>query len=349
LFTSFYISLNLRISQERKKSFKPSRFLPHKLKMRVLIDQKNLIRNTELSEVKGISRDLPRVLQVRGKSFGSHTFIIESPNALQILLKPWIVGLELADLARKSSKNLLKVAYHLCPEFKTASYNKIAEVIPLAGALYYHLGDAFEHVFHESLKQCFIGAQRKLDQHKNQWFTKLSYLNFEALPSQPVILLGDTIATGGTIQKIIKTTAETADKPQAIILFSIAGSALGAHKLHKLERELDLPIYSFFSNALFGVAENGTDMPWLHPATLMSTDIRYKALETYGHKLGKEWCAIWDWGERAKDPQRHLEDLLERINYYLKKSGYENLKENLLILKTKVKESMEKRLAPIHL
>ncbi|MGV9204854.1 MAG: hypothetical protein ACOC44_12650, partial [Promethearchaeia archaeon] len=199
--------------------------------------------------------------------------------------------------------------------------------------------------FHESLKQCFIGARRTLDKAEDQWVTELSYLNFEAFPTNPVILLGDTIATGGTIQKIIKTAVNHARDPQAIILYSIAGSVLGAYKLHQLEQKLGVPIYSFFSNALFGVEPNGTDMPWLHPVTVMTSEIRQKAIQTYGSKLGREWCAVWDWGERAKDPQSHLRNLLARLNLYLEDPTYSAHRDRLERIKHEVEESMEKRLA----
>ncbi|MFO8020172.1 MAG: hypothetical protein R6U96_16225 [Promethearchaeia archaeon] len=317
--------------------------------MRVLEDQKKLIEDVALSEVDSLPVSLPRVLHIQGMGFGDHTYIIESPHALQILLNPWVVGLRLAELARKSSASFLEIAFHLCPEVRHVAYNNVAEVIPLAGALYYHIGQAFEQVFHESLKQCFIGARRTLDEAQDQWITELSYLNFEALPPNPIILLGDTIATGGTIQQIIKTTISHTQDPQAIVLYSIAGSVLGAYKLHQLERELNVPIYSFFSNALFGVAPNGTDMPWFHPVTVMSSEIRQKAMQTYGPELGKAWCAVWDWGERAKDPQKHLRDILSRINLYLDDSDYSEHWDTLEMMKKKVEDSMENRLAPLKL
>ncbi|MGV9204695.1 MAG: hypothetical protein ACOC44_11845, partial [Promethearchaeia archaeon] len=89
------------------------------------MDQKRLIDDVTLSEVDSLSASLPRLLQVQGANWGDHTYIIESPNALQILLNPWIVGLELAELARKSSASFLKATYYFCPEMRHATYNSV--------------------------------------------------------------------------------------------------------------------------------------------------------------------------------------------------------------------------------
>jgi hypothetical protein len=317
--------------------------------MRVSKNQEQLIKDATLNKLDFLSDQLPAIYQVKGRHFGSHTYIIESPNALQILLQPWVVGLKLAQLARLSSTEFLKVAYHLCPEFKDSSFTKLAEVIPLAGALYYHIAEAFEQVFNESLKQCFIGARRIINDSQNEWITELSYLNFEALPEDPVVLLGDTIATGGTIKKIIKTTIDHAKNPRAIVLYSIAGSSIGAYKLHALENELHVPIYAFFSNALFGVAPNGTDMPWLHPATITTPQIREEVLKVYGERLGREWCAIWDWGERAKDPYKHLQHLLTKIQADLEQLEYNDLHKKLSLFKEEVQQAIEKRQAALQI
>ena len=82
--------------------------------------------------------------------------------------------------------------------------------------------------------------------------------------------------------------------------------------MKKLADKVDIPIYMFFSNAIFGVESNGTDMPWLHPGTIVSPSVRKQAESVYGPDLGKRWCSIWDWGDRAKHPLKHLDELLDR-------------------------------------
>ncbi|MHA2424040.1 MAG: phosphoribosyltransferase [Candidatus Thorarchaeota archaeon] len=274
------------------------------------MDQGDIRTNATLVEIKTGLDKQPRLFKVESDHLHESTYIIESSSALNILLKPWLVGAELANEARTSSVDFLKIAYHISPEFRSAKFSQITEVVTLAGALYYSTAEAFEIAFGETINRCFIGAKR----HPSPlgWVTELSYMNFEALPENPVIIVGDTIATGGTIEGILEAVLEQASNIQAIIVYSIAGGISGAVRLRKLAERIDVPVYLFFSNAIFGVASNGTDMPWLHEGTIVSPELREKANTVYGPNLGKHWCSVWDWGDRAKHPLKHLHELLER-------------------------------------
>jgi hypothetical protein len=243
------------------------------------------------------------------------TYIIESSSALQILLEPWMVGARLANFARDSSIDFIRAAFDLVPEFQDVSLSSVIEVVPLAGALYYSIAEAFDSVFGETISRCFIGARRHLT--PTGWKTDLSYKNFEALSPSSVILIGDTIATGGTVESIIEATLSQSTDVRAILVYSIAGGLQGAIRLKELSDRIDPPIYTFYSNAIFGVEANGTDMPWLHPGTIATPEMKQKAEEAYGPDLARRWCCIWDWGDRAKHPLKHLEELLERSDYEL--------------------------------
>ena len=108
----------------------------------------------------------------------------------------------MAHAARKSSVDFLRIAFQLCPELSESNFESVTEVVPLAGALYYSIAEAFETVFGETVNRCFIGAKRHTT--PSGWDTELAYLNFEALSPHPIVLIGDTIATGGTIERIVE-------------------------------------------------------------------------------------------------------------------------------------------------
>jgi hypothetical protein len=266
------------------------------------------------ARIEGISSDsaIPRVLRIDSEYLLPSTYIVESTSALQILLEPWMVGARLANFARESSIDFLRAAFNLVPEFQEASLSSVTEVVPLAGALYYSIAEAFDRVFGETISRCFIGARRHLT--PTGWKTDLSYKNFEALSPSPVIFIGDTIATGGTVESIVEATLSQASDVRAILVYSIAGGLQGAIRLKELSNQIEPPIYTFYSNAIFGVEANGTDMPWLHPATLATSEMKMKAEDAYGSELARRWCCIWDWGDRAKHPMKHLEELLERTD-----------------------------------
>ena len=304
------------------------------------MDQAEISKSVNLQEIKTGLDLQPRLFSVESDHLLDSTYIIESTSALNILLKPWLVGAELADLARKSTVDFLRIAYHIVPELKSALFSEITEVVPLAGALYYSTAEAFEIVFGETINRCFIGAKR----HPSPlgWVTELSYMNFEALPENPLVIVGDTIATGGTIEGILEAIIDQEPNIQAIIIYSIAGGLSGAVRLRKFTERVNIPVYLFFSNAIFGVEPNGTDMPWLHNGTIVSPDLRKKALSIYGRDLGKRWCSVWDWGDRAKHPLKHLRELLERCETELAKEPDVSTSRILNSIRDKTASSIER-------
>ncbi len=288
-----------------------------------------------------------RLLHVKSDHLLPHTYIIESPSALRILLQPWLVGAALTNSARESSEDFLRAAFGIVKEFRDSTIDTVTEVVPLAGALYYSLAEAFDVVFGETINRCFIGAKRHLSE--SGWMTELSYLNFEAMTVQPLILIGDTIATGGTIESIIEATLNHSSGVRAIVVYSIAGGLKGAVRLKQLADRIQPPIYTFYSNAIFGVEPNGTDMPWLHPGTVVSPEIRDEAETVYGSDLGRRWCSIWDWGDRAKHPLKHLHELLERCDSELSRSPEKQTKAILEKFRSECQTALKSLSRPLSL
>jgi hypothetical protein len=310
------------------------------------MDQEEIRKGATLVETTDSASKI-RLLRVESGNLLPHTYIIESPSALRILLKPWLVGATLANSARESSGDFLRAAFGKVQEFRTSTFDTVTEVVPLAGALYYSLAEAFEAVFGETINRCFIGAKRHLSE--SGWVTDLSYLNFEAMTTLPLILIGDTIATGGTIESIIEATLEHSSEVRAIVVYSVAGGLKGAVRLKQLADRVQIPIYTFYSNAIFGVEPNGTDMPWLHPGTVVSPEIREKAVGVYGPDLGRRWCSIWDWGDRSKHPLKHLHELLERCDFELSKDPDKRTREILERFRSECQTALNRLSSPLSL
>jgi hypothetical protein len=315
-----------------------------------MISGKNQIEvaeETTLSPVKTKAGLPVRVLKADSRYLPDNTYIIESAPALEILLRPWVIGADLAESARESSEEFLRTAYALSPEMRDSPLSSVFEVVPLAGALYYRIGGAFRNVFGETLNRCFVGARRRLTD--TGWITDLEYKNFEALTSDGIIIIGDTVATGGTMDRIIRAILDRDFDARALLVYSIAGGLAGAIRFKTLSDELDVPTYWFFSNAIFGVADNGTDMPWLHPATVLSPGVRRKAVKAYGEYLGRTWCSIWDWGERAKDPVKHLHALLQRVDSELPEAHDSKTKAVLANVRAHTLEALKRWSEPLSL
>ncbi|MFW9907252.1 MAG: hypothetical protein ACFFEF_01645 [Candidatus Thorarchaeota archaeon] len=304
------------------------------------MDQIKLKQNARMRLCSGIEPAIPLVYQVDSDQLPSQTYIIESKGALKILLEPWLVGAGLANSARESTVDFLRIAYHIVPELRETNFSDITEVVPLAGALYYSTAEAFELAFGETINRCFIGAKRFPS--PLGWVTELSYKNFEALPEKPLVIIGDTIATGGTIEGILDATLAQETEVKAIVIYSIAGGVLGCARLKRFENRANIPLYVFFSNAIFGVESNGTDMPWLHPATIVSNELLDLATSTYGTDLGRRWCSIWDWGDRSKHPLKHLNELLARCDSELSKNPEPNTEHVLKRIIAEATEALER-------
>jgi hypothetical protein len=136
---------------------------------------------------------------------------------------------------------------------------------------------------------------------------------------------------------------EKREDVRAVIIYAIAGGISGAHEIRNLEVHTNIPIWTFFSNAIFGVDDNGTDMPWLHPGTIVSSENRKKAIAAYGPDLGKRWCCVWDWGERAKYPLKHLKELSERCESELSEVSEDSTEDILQRIQLKTQKALERR------
>ncbi|MHA2294944.1 MAG: hypothetical protein ACXAEU_14870 [Candidatus Hodarchaeales archaeon] len=248
--------------------------------------------------------------RIDDKTLPENSFLLINENAKKILLSPWISGLQLKALARESCKDFLKTLFIHSKSFAQCRPLDAVEIVPLAGALYYDLAGAFASVFEHQLQMCFVGAKRYL---KNGiWDTRTDYFNFEAMPVNPFILIGDTIATGGTIVRLLENILESLEEIRGLAIFTICGAREGGKRLNVIEetvRDKGGDFYIVYANAAFGLEENGTDMPWLHKDTITLEKLSNEARKVYGN-LGDKFCAVWDWGQRAKSPIAHLKEFL---------------------------------------
>lgn len=259
------------------------------------------------------------------------TYIFTDTKALEIQLSPWLTSNSgLGTFALKSSEKFLKIFFEQHKkELASIDPESFCDLIPLSGSLYYHISDAFYNVFQRALPQVFIGVRRNF--RDNQWVADISYRNIDSLPEKPFLIIGDTIATGSTLFAILHEIKKQVDEIQGIAIFSLAGARPGIQLLHKMEKIFgsETKIFVYQANAIFGLLPNGTDMPWIHPDTITTTELLQKAIDRYGSYLAERWCTIWDWGNRCNSSSRHLEDFIETIERYLEQVEDTETKEKL--------------------
>jgi hypothetical protein len=222
----------------------------------------------------------------------------------------------------------------------------MAEIVPLSGSLTYDLINAFYDFYQHTLARNFIGI-RRFQKPDKTWDTEVSYTNFDSLTDKiKMIFIGDTIATGVTITKVIRMIQAHVQIPLKFIVISIAGSLTGARRLVQLETSLQnsflgTEIWCLFTEAFFGLKPNGTDIPILHPDTISTSTLRKVATQQFGEYLARNLCSVLDWGKRTNGPYEHYQDLLSTLKR-LKIQAENNSYVNQLIIMSKRLLSTEK-------
>lgn len=249
----------------------------------------------------------------------SRCLVIESSEAREILTNHLLTGYPLINLTTKAVERCIKAFFAINSNAPRKS-QQFAEVIPLSGSLTYNMIEAFHTVFNKPLRRNFIGI-RRFQKPNGNWDTLVSYANFEALDGleTKLVFIGDTIATGVTIRKVIQLILAHIQSPVIFVIISIAGSLIGAQRLVDLENSIQhqfpaSEIWCLFTEAFFGLEDNGTDMPVLHPDTLATEELISLSKKRLGNNLSRYLCSVLDWGKRTNSPIRHYTELARELD-----------------------------------
>ncbi len=258
--------------------------------------------------------------RVNDPSLLQDTYILCAKSTRDVLYSPHIAGKRLQDMMEKNGVLFATLlSKKALPKERRQS---ICELVFLSGGLFYFLSHGFKETHSFAIPQCFIGIQRQRVEGREGDFRAISgYENFEALPDNANVIIGDTVATGSTLVKGIQLLLDAAEAKgtsiRSISAITLAGSFAGAKKLAALARNHIHPQHpgcrvSFFAcEALFHLMPDGTDLRFLMPDTVMPEESRKEAFSRYGECLGKNMkCAVFDWGTRCKNPAAHYGEFL---------------------------------------
>ncbi len=301
---------------------------------------------TEVEKAKDYS-----LYRVSDEKMLQSTYVICSDTSRSVLYSPNLAGKKLQDIMEKNSSIFASIlAKHV---LSSAKRENICELVFLSGGLYYALNYGFKHEFGFALPQCFIGIQRQRVEGKEGEFRAVAgYGNFESLPDNAHVIIGDTVATGSTLVKGIQLLLDEAENRgisiASITALTLAGSALGAQKLAKLSKSHIIPQHplckvSFFAcEMLFHLMPDGTDLRFIMPDSVMPEESRQEALSRYGKYLSKNMkCAVFDWGTRCKNPLEHYREFLEYSKSELEGAKIDEKARSVL---TKMRKETEKSL-----
>jgi hypothetical protein len=244
--------------------------------------------------------------------------------AQKILYNPIVCGRDLRRFSLECSKLFLRTAWTMLPSLRKLSARQLSEIIVLRGSLGYQFDVAFEQLFKLYLPRCFVGA-RRFRISGGEFGADIFYTNFDSLPNDGILFTGDTIATGASLSRTLAVTrSELRERDydvRGLLVFSIAGSFKGCTRLLEWEERFrewwpDFRIHLFVAEALFGLADNGTDLLFRREGEVILPDeTKERVVKVYGDYdtgfLPGNICAIFDWGDRNFKPERHLEDVLK--------------------------------------
>lgn len=280
------------------------------------------------------------------------TYIVCSDIARAVLYSPNLAGKKLQDTMEKNSSIFASIlAKHA---LGGATRESVCELVFLSGGLYYALNYGFKKEFGFALPQCFIGIQRQRVEGKEGEFRAIAgYGNFESLPDNAHVIIGDTVATGSTLVKGIQLLLDEAEDRgtsiASITVLTLAGSTIGAQKLAKLAKTHIIPqnpackVSLFACEMLFHLMPDGTDLRFIMPDSIMPEESRQEALQRYGKYLSRNMkCAVFDWGTRCKNPKSHYREFLEYAGKELEGAKIDEKARSVL---AKMKKETESALA----
>jgi len=252
-----------------------------------------------------------------------NSYILCMPQARKILYNPVVCGGELGKLAVECNKVFLRAAWRLVPGLKELRENDVAEVVVLRGGLGYSIDAAFNEFFGGYLPRCFIGA-RRFRISGEEFGAEISYCNFDPLPDDGVLLMGDTIATGASLDQVLgEVEKELLRRDYGIkklLMFSIAAAFKGCTRLLEWEEKFrghwpNFRVYLFAAEALFGL-DKGTHLRFRKEGeAIVPEETKAYVSRVYGDYetafLPGNICAIFDWGDRIFRLRQHLKDVMK--------------------------------------
>lgn len=258
--------------------------------------------------------------KVEEEGIHSNTYLFNSPYSREILYNPQLAGIALQRAMERVSPIFVEIATKKA--LRGQKRGDVAELVLLAGGLYYFLAKGFRDVHGYSIPQCFLGVKRQRVEGSAGDFVAVSkYENFESLPKNACIIIGDTIATGSTLVeslgKLENIMEAEGAKLNKLVVCSLACASAGARKLRELEKRMkernpEFELYLIVAEGLFHLMPDGTDMRFLREDSILPESTREYTLEKYGEFLGKEMkCAVFDWGTRCKNPAQHYAEFME--------------------------------------
>ncbi|MFI7609533.1 hypothetical protein ACIBTV_31075 [Micromonospora sp. NPDC049366] len=175
----------------------------------------------------------------------------------------------------------------------------LAELTILSKGLVYQLAEAVALEAGRNLPANLVSTSR-VAVASDDVTVDVSYARFDAGGS--TLLIGDTVASGATIVAAL-SEYQRFHPVRQVYLLSYAGAVNGAARIADYCAANGIDCTMLFGLAAFGLADNGFDLSFLHPATVTWDAYRERARRQFA---GKPVSAVgWDFGSQALAPDKY--------------------------------------------
>jgi hypothetical protein len=302
-----------------------------------------------MHKIKKIIEKEYRIYSLISDEFPKNTYILYSNISQSILYNPHIAGKNLQD--RLDEMGVVFINAMRDVALAGTRLSNCCELILLSGGLYYNLNHGFKKIYNEALPQCFLGIKRaRIEGTEGKFTAAATYENFEALPNNATVIIGDTIATGATMQNGLNRLFDALDEKDytldKLVICTLAGSTKGARKLRETEEKMKTlfpkaKLYFIACEQLFHLMPDGTDLRFFGEDAVAPDETNENTRRIYGEYLGKEMkCAVFDWGTRCKNPKKHYEEFLDFAEEILSRKLDEKSKSVIERMKRETEKSL---------
>ncbi|MEU4553809.1 hypothetical protein [Micromonospora violae] len=175
----------------------------------------------------------------------------------------------------------------------------LTELIILSKGLVYQLAEAVALDVGRNLPANLVCTSRVAVASADAT-VEVSYARFDAGGS--TLLIGDTVASGATIVAALQEYRRF-HLVRRLYVLSYAGALHGAARIADYCAGSGIECTMLFGLAAFGLAENGFDLSFLHPATVTRDAYRERARRQFA---GKPVSTVgWDFGSQAMAPEKY--------------------------------------------
>eukprot|EP01137_Pigoraptor_chileana_P008802 Opistho-2@56147 len=259
--------------------------------------------------------------------------IIHSDAAIRIVTEPFLVGDELLKLAIESSRDCIRFLAELDDPLgavvraasvlhspasidnvlgnDTVNGTSVSVLHILNGGRFYGMESAWAAEFPDAARASLVSLRAKRYLHETNGWQVRVWERSGAFPSDGVLLIGDTVATGatlaGVLDLIVHEAVTNGTSLPHIVIFTIAGAAEAKQRLQGVDAlywsHTGRHLLLTYANAEFHLNNNGTDLEFcsdpLDPSSQLLKSMHADARAYISEKLGPfarhMKCAVWDW------------------------------------------------------